>query len=880
MRKVLRKNKSLRHYLQAAIACATLFVGINVVTSCSGYGAEYTDEKKYSDWFDDEESSSSYAKSSSSSYGKSSSSSNKSSSSSSRYSSSSAYSSSSNYTDTTTVKTVTDLADSCSDGEEKTVSADSSIYRCVYSTWFKILKNIPDCTKKNEAETFYKNDPYVCINSNWRVISEIEAKLGVCTKALSGTTKSTDNKNYVCDSTKWRLTTISEVKGECTSAKNGTTASYNDTNFICRGTTWQKLTQIEQDSGVCSKDRFGEVLRVKPLYSNRDTTYYKCDEYEWTTTTAAEDIIGKCDSTKTADSIYIVSSVKYVCDNGTWRAPTSMEISYGFCNAKNQDSIKKSGSTKYICDKGTWRITNAEEYYGTCTDALQDTTYSYDSKLYACINKKWTVLPEPPLSTLTYCTKKNQGSKTKTTSPKAYYICDNYQWQKIDSLSYTIGMCNKDSVGVRKSNYECRDKSGTYQWVKLTIAEQLGAECTALNDGELIQGYVCDSTKWRLQTTREKNIGETCSHSKIGTRADYAGESYTCQAKGWVSATEEMNSMGACSDEGRILKNTSMTKVCYLGNWVQLKNITIDTTRDCMKDSTIGLYNDMIYFCPWALNKWRAVGPVGMEVGYACTQKNTGKTVLSKDSIYYTCRKSGSFDSYWDTKQLREILGGCSGERTVDVVGQKYKCTGENIWTPIYGEMTDSRGKSKSYKTLKVGKQLWIAENLNYESANSWCYNNQSDNCDEFGRLYTWNNISDACPTGWHVPSVNDFWTYTQHPLSPSITSNVSWQEGAPTSSYSSAYPRIEGLEIKAAGMMNASGGFEFINRVGGMWFSDESAAGNVYVEAYGYSNNQSWTSNTPSDQFTTIGSGDKHPSAFRVSKSYAFPIRCVKDLK
>lgn len=845
--------------------------------ACSGYGSDYNVEKEYGDLFDEYFSSSSYSKYSSSSD-------KYSSSSSARYSSSEfevILPSSSSYFDTTnTVKTVADL-DSCSDGEKKTVLADTSLYRCAFGVWFKELKNVPECTKKNENETFYKNAAYVCINENWRELTAIEAKLGVCTKSLSGKTKVSDNKTYKCDTTLvWRSLTLAEATGECTSANNGKTTAYGDTSYICRGTSWQKMTQIELDSGVCNKDRQGELLRVKPLYSYRDTTYYKCNNYEWKSTTAAEDIIGKCDSTKTADSIYRVASTNYVCDNGTWRSPTSMETSYGFCNAKNQDSIKKSGSTKYICDKGTWRITNAEEYYGACTDSLQDITYSYDSKLYACINKKWTVLPEPPVSSLSYCTKKNQGSKTKTTSPKAYYICDNYQWQKIDSLSYTIGMCIKDSVGVRKSNYECRDNSGTYQWVKLTIAEQLGAECTALNDGDLIQGYVCDSTKWRLQTTREKNIGETCTNSKIGQNTDYAGESYTCQAKGWVSSTEEMSSMGACTDEGRILQNATMTKVCYLEKWVQLQHIAIDTTKDCgsSNEGKIGLFNDMIYFCTWSLNKWRAAGPVGMETGYVCTQKNTGKTVMTKDSIYYACRKQ-SFDSYWEAKELREILGGCSSsERTVDVVGQKYKCTGENIWTPIYGEMTDSRD-SRSYKTLKVGKQLWIAENLHYTSANSWCYNNQDQNCDEFGRLYTWNDISNACPTGWHVPSVSDFWTYTQHPLSPSITSNESWQEGGQASSYSSVYPRIDGLEIKAAGMKNASGGFEFMNRVGGMWFSDESSAGNVYVKAYGNTSNQSWTTDTPTDEFTDIGT-NKHPSAYRVSKSYAFPIRCVKDLK
>ena len=845
--------------------------------ACSGYGSDYNVEKEYGDLFDEYFSSSSYSKYSSSSD-------KYSSSSSARYSSSEfevILPSSSSYFDTTnTVKTVADL-DSCSDGEKKTVLADTSLYRCAFGVWFKELKNVPECTKKNENETFYKNAAYVCINENWRELTAIEAKLGVCTKSLSGKTKVSDNKTYKCDTTLvWRSLTLAEATGECTSANNGKTTAYGDTSYICRGTSWQKMTQIELDSGVCNKDRQGELLRVKPLYSYRDTTYYKCNNYEWKSTTAAEDIIGKCDSTKTADSIYRVASTNYVCDNGTWRAPTSMETSYGFCNAKNQDSIKKSGSTKYICDKGSWRITNAEEYYGACTDSLQDITYSYDSKLYACINKKWTVLPEPPVSSLSYCTKKNEGSKTKTTSPKAYYICDNYQWQKIDSLSYTIGMCIKDSVGVRKSNYECRDNSGTYQWVKLTIAEQLGAECTALNDGDLIQGYVCDSTKWRLQTTREKNIGETCTNSKIGQNTDYAGESYTCQAKGWVSSTEEMSSMGACTDEGRILQNATMTKVCYLEKWVQLQHIAIDTTKDCGRDNVgkIGLFNDMIYYCTWSLDPWRAAGPVGMEVGYVCTQKNIGKTVMTKDSIYYACKDNSGYDQYWAARSIREVLGGCSsGDK--EIAGQKYTCTNDNHWTPVYGKMNDKEGKS--YKTLKVGKQLWMAENLNTATSGSSCYNSNPDNCDKFGRLYEWADISTACPDGWHVPSVKDLWIYKQHPLSPRITADSLWQDGISELTYSGTIyttTTVAGLEILPVGIKNASGGYEFMNRVGGMWFSDENG-GYGYAEAYGNTRNQSWTTDTPTDEFTDIGT-NKHPSAYRVSKSYAFPIRCVKDLK
>lgn len=880
MRIAIKKGHSCR-VLRTIVFIGISLLSLNFITACSGYGessnnpyADLMDAYNYSSFDDDwfyESSSSSYRYSSSSSYGyTSSSSSNGTSNSSSSYNN---LSSSSFIIDSTAVKKIADL-DSCSNNQRVNVLEDSSTYYCFYGQWFKELKTAPKCTDKNENETFYKNAPFVCSDEKWREVSIIEAQLGFCTSQNQGKTKILNGYQHICDSLEWRKQTLTEVNGTCTSEKAGDSISYGDTSYVCRGGSWNRLSKIESDSGVCTKKRFGELLSIEQSYSSYKYLYYVCRDYEWKSTTAAEDVIGKCDSTIAADSVYKVSSSNYVCENGTWRSATSVELSYGICNANKQDTIKKSGSSKYICDKGTWRITNAEEYYGACNDSLADITYVYNSITYACFNNKWNELPKPPVSGLSYCTKKNNGSKTRTTSPKAYYICNNYVWEKVDTLTYALGYCVKDSLGLRKSNYECRNSSGTYKWVKLTIAEQLGAECTAQNDGELLQGYVCDSTKWRLQTTREKNIGETCTLSKRGEKADYAGESYACQAKGWVSFTEELNTMGACTDEGRIFKNDTMTKVCYLEKWVKLGSMIIDTTKDCgsSNEGKIGLYKEMIYFCPWSLEHWRTAGPVGMEVGYVCTKKNTGKTVMTKDSIYYICGKN----SYWEVKQLREVLGGCSSSgTTIDVVGQKYKCTGENIWTPVYGEMTDSRD-SRSYKTLKVGKQLWFAENLNYASANSWCYNNQDQNCDEFGRLYAWSDISNACPTGWRVPSVSDFWTYTQHPLSPLVTSTESWQD-AQTSYYSSAYPRIDGLEIKAAGMKNASGSYEYMNRVGGMWLSDESS-GYGYAEAYGNTNNQSWTSDTPTDQFTTIGT-NKHPSAYRVSKSYGFPIRCVKDL-
>ena len=345
--------------LNIALASILLFSSATLI-SCSGYGSNYTNEDYYEDMFSDWYSSSSYDYYYYSS-------------SSSRYSSSSYYSTDNLVDADTIVKSAADLPDSCYSGDEAYVQQIETQYRCVYGKWFKKLYKVPDCTEDNEWDTYYKSFLYVCQDEDWRIMSETEVELGFCTKQKQGKVlTASDGTSYKCDSLSWQEQTLFDTYGECTTANAGDSIFYGGKSYVCRKDGWSTLTSQEKEFGVCNKSRLGEVVNENNRY------YYICSNYSWTSTTDPNDIIGKCDTTKT-DSIYRISSSSYICAGGTWRTATTMETYYGICNAKKQDSVRTSGSNMYICDKGEWRIASPEEYYGACTDSLKDILYTYES---------------------------------------------------------------------------------------------------------------------------------------------------------------------------------------------------------------------------------------------------------------------------------------------------------------------------------------------------------------------------------------------------------------------------------------------------------------------------------------------------------------------
>ena len=76
---------------------------------------------------------------------------------------------------------------------------------------------------------------------------------------------------------------------------------------------------------------------------------------------------------------------------------------------------------------------------------------------------------------------------------------------------------------------------------------------------------------------------------------------------------------------------------------------------------------------------------------------------------------------------------------------------------PETSTLTDLRD-GKIYRTVKIGNQWWMAENLNYKTDGSLYYDNDPRNGDLYGGLYNWETAKDVCYSGWHLPDYNDWY--------------------------------------------------------------------------------------------------------------------------
>lgn len=119
------------------------------------------------------------------------------------------------------------------------------------------------------------------------------------------------------------------------------------------------------------------------------------------------------------------------------------------------------------------------------------------------------------------------------------------------------------------------------------------------------------------------------------------------------------------------------------------------------------------------------------------------------------------------------------------------------------------------YKTVRIGNQVWMAENLKAtRGANGsmldgvYSYNNDESNVPEYGRLYTWEAAKNACPKGWHLPAKQE-WDSLASSLGPDPVQKLS--SGGRS-----------GFDARFGGRL-AGDSFGYMGEIGLYWSSTES---------------------------------------------------------
>ncbi|MBO7412049.1 MAG: hypothetical protein J6U20_00050 [Fibrobacter sp.] len=205
-------------------------------------------------------------------------------------------------------------------------------------------------------------------------------------------------------------------------------------------------------------------------------------------------------------------------------------------------------------------------------------------------------------------------------------------------------------------------------------------------------------------------------------------------------------------------------------------------------------------------------------------------------------KSSSSLESSSSSKKVKSSSSS-SEEKTINALLQT---KGEQFNAGFtYGTMKDPRD-GKTYKTTELNGQTWMAENLNYAGnkvGKSFCYGNDEDICEIYGRLYTreaaMNSascgtsdkcnlgegpIQGICPDEWHIPSVaeiNALWDELDSTVNSWVSSNGWAIDRAGGDSY--------GLSFIPAGMDGAHG-FQHLDSIASMWLYSPNGSQNYLV--------------------------------------------------
>ncbi|MBR3072828.1 FISUMP domain-containing protein [Fibrobacter sp.] len=319
--------------------------------------------------------------------------------------------------------------------------------------------------------------------------------------------------------------------------------------------------------------------------------------------------------------------------------------------------------------------------------------------------------------------------------------------------------------------------------------------------------YVYENKNWRKGTDVDSLIGKGCVTFRQDTVALAPNKNwYKCVNQTWRAATDiekDTATWGHKFVEGTVRNgrvNSNLTYVYQNNNWrlgTDLDSLLVKAEgKACLinGDTSTVKYNDVYYVCTAQPSgnvprKWVVAPDIYNDTyesrdGCSKNGKYGDGTILvgrvNKEKKY-VCdngefRMADSTEISWNRGCNSYIYGASmmfDGQKSYDKCSEKgweYDFENLNKGTIKYG--------GKTYKTIGIRTQIWMAENLNYEvDGQSFCYNNSADSCAKYGRLYTWaaavgkseedcgygktcglsGKVRGVCPEGWHLPNRNEW---------------------------------------------------------------------------------------------------------------------------
>jgi uncharacterized protein (TIGR02145 family) len=268
------------------------------------------------------------------------------------------------------------------------------------------------------------------------------------------------------------------------------------------------------------------------------------------------------------------------------------------------------------------------------------------------------------------------------------------------------------------------------------------------------------------------------------------------------------------------------------------------------------------------------------------TITNTSQ-LLSVPYALYSNSTSSSVSSSGDTlfigNQSYIIPGISAANNTGGQTGLNHTCGAISVHNPdkTYGTMTDQQGNV--YKTIVIGTQEWMAENLKtsiYRNGNpianvtnnaqwsgltsgAWAsYNNDSQYDCPYGKLYNWYAVADprhVCPTGWHEPTTFEWTSLTDYLGGESVAGGKLKSTGFQYwSSPNMSATNESGFSGLSGGYRSFDGSFLFIGNNGYWWSSTENGVGAAWGRF--------------------LNNGNDNAIQLNYGWTDAFSVRCLKD--